>query len=127
MKLNKRIWVMLMLTVIALTLTACGGESTIVGTWTMDLDAMLESVGISKADYESMKSIIGNIEMTIEFTKDGRVITKTTMMGESETEEATYKVEGNMLYIDGEPGEFSLNGNKLTLIYDGESVTLTRK
>ncbi|MBE5786740.1 MAG: hypothetical protein E7324_04285 [Clostridiales bacterium] len=128
MKLNKRFLAVLVLVVMAFSLAACsGGESTIVGTWKMDLEGMLAVSGISKADYEAMKSTIGEIEMTMEFTKDGKVITKITMMGQTETETATYKVEGNQLYVDGDPGEFKLNGNKLTLTYDGQSVDFTRK
>ena len=99
----------------------------IVGVWKMDIDAVLEMAGMSKSDYEAVKSLIGEIEATVEFTKDGKCILKVSMMGQTETEESEYKVDGNILYMNGDPGEFKINGNKLTLTYEGQSLTLTRK
>ena len=105
----------------------CGGSGSIVGVWKMDIDAVLEMAGISKVEYEAVKSLVGEMEATVEFTKDGKCITKISMMGQTETEESEYKVDGNILTMNGEAGEFKINGNKLTLTTGGQSLTLTRK
>lgn len=132
MKLNKRILAILVLVVMALSLTACSsGSGSIVGVWKMDIDAILAMEGITKEaypdEYDMMKSMMAGAEMTLEFTNDGRCIMKASVMGETTEEQSTYTLEGNTIYLDGEPGEYKISGNKLTLTEGGISLTLTRK
>lgn len=126
MKLSKKLVAVLLLVVMVFSLAACGSNS-IVGVWKMDVGSLLQQVGMSESEYEAMKSLLGDMEGTVEFTSDGKMITKVTAMGQTQTQEGTYTVEGDKLTMDGSTGTYKIDGNKLTLTQNGMSMTLTRK
>lgn len=122
MKLSKKLVAVLLLVVMVFSLAACGSSS-IVGVWKMDTKAIMEMAGLP-AD---MVAVADMIDGTVEFTNDGKVITKITAMGQTETQEGTYKVEGDKLTMNGSAGTFKIDGNKLTLSQNGITLTFTRK
>lgn len=137
MKLNKKWIAVLLLVVMALCLTACGEKKeeakpteapkpTIVGKWQMDIKSVLKMSGISEAEYEQMKPLIGDMSATMEFTEDGKVYLVVTAMGQSETEEEAYSVDGDKLTMSGSTGTYKIDGDKLTITQDGMSLTMTR-
>ena len=93
-KLKKIVTVILAL-VMVFSLAACGSNNSIVGVWKMDIDAILQMAGMSAEEYEQVKALVGAMEGTMEFKADGKMVMTMTMMGQSETQEGTYK--------DGDP------------------------
>lgn len=131
MKLNKLIAV-LMLVVLAFGLTACGSkEQGIVGKWSLDADSMLAMSGedlssMSEEEKEFMKGMLAMMSMTMEFTADGKAILSMTMMGETETEETTYSLEDGKLVMEGEPAEYKVEGDKLSITSEGQTLVMTK-
>lgn len=131
MKLNKLIAV-LMLVVLAFGLTACGSkEQSIVGKWSLDADSMLAMSGedlssMSEEEKELMKGMLAMMSMTMEFTADGKAIMSMTMMGETETEETTYSLEDGKLVMEGEPAEYKVEGDKLSITAEGQTLVMTK-
>ena len=101
---------------------AAGGDS-IVGTWELDLDKMLE--GQEQAIIDMMKGM--GYSMTFTFNADGTGSTTMSMSDESETTDFKYEIKDNQIVIGDEGADYKLEGNTLTLIYDGEELPLTRK
>ena len=125
MKLGKKLVAVLLLVVMVVSLAACSSSS-IVGKWKMDIKSVLTMSGMSEAEYEQMKPLIGDMSATMEFTEDGKVYLVVTAMGQSETEEQTYSVDGDKLTMGGSTGTYKIDGDKLTLTQDGMSLTMTR-
>lgn len=137
MKMNKKWIAVIMLVVMVFALTACGEKkeetkpteapkATIVGVWQMDIESLLTMAGISAEEYEMVKSA-GGFEITLEFTADGKAIMTTTAMGQSQVDESTYSVNGDVLTMDGSDGTYKIEGNKLTLSQGELTLNLTRK
>ncbi len=126
MKLNKMVAI-LMLVVLAFSLTACGGSKgqDIVGKWNIDVNSLLEMTGASPTDLEMIESL-GGMSATMEFTKDGKCILEMSMMGQTETQEQSYTLEDGKVLLDGAPGDYMVEGDKLTLTADGLTMVLTR-
>ena len=125
MKLGKKLVAVLLLVVMVVSLAACSSSS-IVGKWKMDIKSVLTMSGMSEAEYEQMKPLIGDMSATMEFTEDGKVYLVVTAMGQSQTEEQTYSVDGDKLTMGGDTGTYKIDGDKLTITQDGMSLTMTR-
>lgn len=125
MKLGKKLVAVLLLVVMVVSLAACSSSS-IVGKWKMDIKSVLTMSGMSEADYEQMKPLIGDMSATMEFTEDGKVYLVVTAMGQSETKEQTYSVDGDKLTMDGSTATYKIDGDKLTITENGMSLTMTR-
>ena len=97
----------------------------IVGEWVLDRDVMMQ--GVSDEEYQQNKELYDTAEVSMEFTADGKLFMHSTAGGQTETREATYSVNGNMLTMVGSSGRFSIDGDKLTLVQGGISITYTRR
>jgi uncharacterized lipoprotein YehR (DUF1307 family) len=103
-----RITACVLLAVVLLTaMVSCGGAS-IVGTWVAE-EAGVEITMEFGADGKGKMGTMGmNIDTT--YKVNGNTVEVTmSMMGMEQTQEFTYKVEGNKLYLtaDGETQEFT--------------------
>ena len=126
MKNGKKLLAALLLVVLVFTLAACGSEG-IVGKWEMDLESVLKHSGMSMEEYNQAKPYLGEVSATLEFTKDGRAIACMTAMGETETDETTYTVDGNKItFSDGSGFTFEVKGKTLTMNMDGMILTLKK-
>ena len=105
----------LLIFVLCLSFAACGGGNSIVGSW---------------------KAEMGDNDLsTLEFTKDGKVlmIFEDEDSGEKETEQGSYKVEGNNITMTADDdddvikGTYSVKGNKLFITSGGQTIEFTRK
>lgn len=121
MKRNKKwIAVLLMLTVL---LAVCGATAeettdTVIGVWDIEPYDLLVLLGTPEENLEAQKDIIAEMRTTMEFTEDGRLIMAATQQDETMTREFGYSVQGDWMYIDGEPAPYSIADNVLTLFYD---------
>ncbi len=121
MKMNKKLVAILLLVVMVVSLAACSSNS-IVGVWKLDAKAIMEMTGMPA----EMVAVADMIDGTMEFTKDGKTITKITAMGQTQTIENTYKVDGNKLISDGGEATFKIDGDKLSITESGLTLTRTR-
>lgn len=101
---------------------ACG----LVGVWDLDIESILKMSGISDADYEQMKPLLGDMTATLEFTADGRMVLTTTVMGQTNVAEQSYSVQGNQIIVNDSPAEYTIVGNQLTIMENNMSLTMTR-
>lgn len=109
---------------LTVVLVACGGSAkdNLVGKWQVsdiDMSAMMESVPEEqKAFMESMLPMMEEAmkSMTMEFSADGKVITKSSMMGQETEEEGTWTLsdDGKTLSFDNEGKEQTMEITELT-------------
>jgi len=100
---------------LTIVMVACGGSAkdNLVGKWQVsevDMSAMLESIPEEqKAFMESMLPMMEEAmkSMTMEFSADGKVITKSSMMGQENEDEGTWTLSD-----DGKTLSFDNNGKK---------------
>lgn len=100
---------------LTIVMVACGGSAkdNLVGKWQVsdiDMSAMLESVPEDqKAFMESMLPMMEEAmkSMTMEFSADGKVITKSSMMGQENEDEGTWTLSD-----DGKTLSFDTDGKK---------------
>jgi uncharacterized lipoprotein YehR (DUF1307 family) len=104
-----RITACVLLAVVLLTaMVSCGGAS-IVGTWVAE-EAGIEITMEFGADGKGKMGSMGvNIDTTYKVVDGDTVEVTMSMAGIEQTQEFTYKVEGNKLYLtaDGETQEFT--------------------
>jgi len=102
----KKVLIVVLLVAVALSVAACGADNPVVGTWKMsDVNVAVFAMytGVDAA------SEFGN--MTYEFTKDGKVITKSGDI----TSESEYTIDGDKVTVtaDGSDIEMALEGDSL--------------
>ena len=109
MKAVKRTVCLVAALVMVMSLVACG-DSGIVGTWSVAQDG-IEVTYTFNSDGTGSMTVLG-IPVDMKYTTSGDTLKITvSFFGQEDTQEMTYKVDGN----------------KLTLTDDGESVVLTKK
>ncbi len=113
--------------------TACSGGGSIIGTWKISKASVLgieidvingklvNDGGLGDMfDEESIKELQAG---RIEFTADGKCISKGMSEGEEET--STYELKGNEVYIDDQKAG-TFNGNEIVISISGVSMTLVK-
>jgi hypothetical protein len=109
---------------LAVVMVACGGSAkdNLVGEWQVeevDMSAVMESIPEEQRAFmeamlpmmeEAMKS------MTMNFSADGKVVTKSSMMGQEQEEEGTWTLsdDGKTLTIDNGGNKQNMNLDELT-------------
>ena len=126
MKMGKKLVAALLLVVLVFSLAACGSKG-IVGKWQLDVDATLLDAGVPKDQLEMARSAMGSMNVSMEFTKDGKVTMTGYLMGESADRSGTYTLDGDQLTLDGEQFTIKLDGNKLTIPTSEISLVFKRK
>lgn len=121
MKPNPK-WIIVVL-VLTMLLAVCGAMAeetadTVIGVWDIEPYDLMVMLGTPKENMEAQKDIIAEMRTTMEFTEDGRLIMAATHQDETMTREFGYSVQGNWMYINGEPAPFTIADNVLTLYYD---------
>ncbi|MBQ4639329.1 MAG: hypothetical protein IJB69_02300 [Clostridia bacterium] len=126
MKMNKIVAV-LMLVVMAFALTACGAkQQSVVGKWEMDMNAVMEMMGVSEEEMALVQALASDMSATMEFTKDGKCILEMTAMGQSQTQEQEYVIEDGKIVLEGSPADYKVEGDKLSITADGITMVLTK-
>lgn len=100
--------------------------SELVGLWKLDIDTIARMAGISQEEYEQARPVLELMSGTMEFTADGRCVITMDVLGQQEVTESAYEVKDGKIYLDGDPADYTIAGDTLT-ITDGEmSMTLIR-
>ncbi len=138
--MKKSIALALVLVLALVTLAACGAKkdapaadpaAALVGTWEMDPLAAMQAADPSATAIPGME----NAKIGFEFTADGKL--NVTMMGQT-VPAGDYKVNGNKITMDmgamagattgtATDVEYKIDGNKLSLTAEGQTVELTKK
>lgn len=124
--MKKTLCLISVLMAMVLLLTACGGggSGSVEGTWALT-DAKGEGIGDEFTQgMQLIKSMGGSVVMKL---NGGKLTISLSFMGQEQSEESTYKINGNKLEIDGSAIDYSVNGNTLTLSADGVSLIFNRQ
>lgn len=106
--------------------TPDASAASVVGVWNMDVKAVLQMAGTTEEDMAQIEPLLALMTATIEFTEDGRCIMVTTALGEEASrEEMEYSIEGDIMYMNGGACQYVLDGNTLTIIGEGDGLSLT--
>lgn len=118
---KRAIGIVALLMAMLLLLTACGNS--IEGTW-----QYTGGSGDGAAYFDVVKQLGGTITFTF---KSGKLNIKMEAMGESETIENTYTINGNKLTLSSDgstsEAEFKVDGKKLTLTIEGSTLNFEKK
>lgn len=116
MKMAKRVISMALVLVLAMSLMACGASG-IVGSWEETNDGVTVTYTFEKDGSMKMKTSLLGLELSGTYKTEGdKLIMTVSILGMEDTQEYTYKLDGNKLTMSG-------------VDEDGleESYTLTRK
>ena len=105
--MKKTLCILLAVMILAVSLCACGGSNSIVGSWSGSVEG---------------------ISVTMSFEDDGTGVM--SALGGLASEEFTYTVEGSKINVttgdETDAYDYTLDGDTLTLTADGETLTLTK-
>ncbi|MBQ2688052.1 MAG: lipocalin family protein [Clostridia bacterium] len=106
--MKKTLCIILAVMLLAVSLCACAGSNSIVGSWS----------GTSQG-----------VAVTMSFAKDGTGVM--SVLGGLASEEFTYTIEGSTLTVNATDGDtevydYAIDGDSLSLTYEGEVITLTK-
>ncbi|MBQ3156017.1 MAG: hypothetical protein IJB81_03700 [Clostridia bacterium] len=101
-------------------------EGGLVGVWKLDIEAIVQLLGIPQEEYEQMKAFLALITGTMEFTADGRCVITIDALGQQDVTESAYEVKDGKIYLDGAPADYTIVGDTLTIIEGEVTMTLTR-
>lgn len=109
--MKKALALLLVLASLAIVMVSCGGDS-LIGTWEGEQDGVSMTITFEKDGKGSISSAGMTMDMTWS-ASDGKLNASMSFMGMSEE-----------MFKDA---EYKLNGNKLTITVEGESVEFTKK
>ena len=120
----KKMIAILLITVMALGLIACGGKdepvsdpkTAIIGTWT------LKDVEGEGEEAEFVKQLISMADVSYTFNEDGTVVMKASFMGQEQEDTSTWSIDGENLTVGDQTGKFELTTKTLKMVLDGYTV-----
>ncbi len=128
MKSFKKILASLLLIALALSLSACKDKDTnsIIGTWSVNEDGILQMTGLTKEEYDQFAK--GGMEQTVtmEFNEEGIVTITMSVAGQYVRDFLPYEVKDGKLIIDGDPADYTIKKNVMTVTQDDIKMTLTK-
>lgn len=112
-RISKRVLAVMLISVLAFTLVACGKKATIVGTWTVTDSGGAQEEYVFNADGTGTHTLSGlDAIISIEYKTDGETLTiSETVLGQKISKDYLFKLEEQ----------------KLTLIADSKSVNYNKK
>lgn len=128
MKSFKKILASLLLIALALSLSACNDKDTnsVIGTWSVNEDGILQMTGLTKEEYDQFAK--GGMEQTVtmEFNEEGIVAITMSVAGQYVKDYLSYEVKDGKLIIDGDPADYTIKKNVMTVTQDDIKMTLTK-
>jgi len=113
----------LILALITVMLTACGGAASPKGTWKLTGFTGADTImyGMSMDDINAF-----GVEILLTIT-DNSVTTTISALGEKQEETLECTITATEIIVDGSPVAYTVKGKTLTLTQDGSSVVFTKK
>lgn len=127
MKSVKRIVAAIMLLILSLSLAACGDDAqSVIGQWSVNEDGVLQMTGLTKEDYVEFKQM--GVEQTVimDFNEEGIVAITMSVVGQYVQDFLPYEVRDGKLIIDGDPADYSIKKDTMTVTQDDIKLTLTK-
>lgn len=107
--------------------TAAPGN-TIIGMWTVDVQATLQANHFSQEDAQRAGNGLSELNQTYQFFQNGKVISYYTVYGENRTSEFTYTMNGNQIIMGTDPSiTFTFDGYRITMRADDFVTIFVRK
>lgn len=113
--------------------TAAAPQNTeVVGLWEADKASILSMSGVdldamTEEQRAAAEATLAQMSMTMEFTADGKAIMTMTVFGEAQVEEGDYMVQDGQIFVDGDPAQYTIEGDTMTLSYEGQfQMSMTR-
>lgn len=128
MKMTKRIAALFLLVVLSFSLAACKDkdEKSVLGQWSVNVDGILQMTGLTQEEYDQFKK--RGIEQTVimDFNNEGIVAITMSVAGQYVKDYQPYEVKDEKLIIAGDPADFKIKGNTMTIMQDGIKFSLTK-
>ena len=128
MKMTKRIAALFLLVVLSFSLAACKDkdEKSVLGQWSVNVDGILQMTGLTQEEYDQFKK--RGIEQTVimDFNNEGIVAITMSVAGQYVKDYQPYEVKEEKLIIAGDPADFKIKGNTMTITQDGIKFSLTK-
>ena len=128
MKKTKRFAALFLLVVLSFSLAACKDkdEKSILGQWSVNVDGILQMTGLTQEEYDQFKK--KGIEQTVimDFNNEGIVAITMSVAGQYVKDYQPYEVKEEKLIIAGDPADFKIKGNTMTITQDDIKFSLTK-
>lgn len=128
MKMTKRIAAFFLLILLTFTLSACKNkdEKAIIGQWSVNVDGILQMTGLTQEEYDQFKEM--GIEQTVimDFNNEGIVAITMSVAGQYVKDFQPYEVKDGKLIIAGDPADYNIAKNTMTITQDDLKMTLTK-
>lgn len=128
MKQMKRIFVSLLLVVIAISLSACkdSGYSAIKGKWYVSEENILLMTGLTKEEYDNFKQMGLEQTVTWEFYEDGMLVITMNVAGQYVKDDMPYELKDGKIYIQGDAADYKIRRKTLTITQEDVKLVLTK-
>ena len=134
----KRTWITLLMALVLALGGICGAaaqtaadlETAIRGTWELESIVGLDSEGGEDAGEDSVAAVISIVKamgggITMGFA-GGKCVMTMSILGNNQSEEITYTLEGDRMNLGGSDMDVGVNGDKLYLTMESVTMILTR-
>lgn len=128
MKSMKKILASLLLIALAFSLSACKDKDvkSVIGAWSVNEDGILQMTGLTKEEYDQFAK--GGIAQTVimEFNEEGIVAITMSVAGQYVKDFLPYEIKDGKLIIDGDPADYTIKKNVMTVTQEDIKLTLTK-
>ncbi len=126
MKPMKRIFVLLLLVVIAASLSACNDDRKIIGKWFVSEENLLVMTGLTKEEYDNFRQMGLEQTSTWEFYEDGMLVITMDVAGQYVKDDMPYELKDGKLYIQGDVADYKIRRKTLTITQEDLKLVLTK-
>lgn len=128
MKSIKKILASLLLIALAFSLSACKDKDvkSVLGAWSVNEDGILQMTGLTKEEYDQFAKGGMVQTVTMDFTEEGIVAITMSVAGQYVKDFLPYEVKDGKLIIDGDPADYTIKKNVMTVTQDDIKMTLTK-
>lgn len=129
MKFNK-VFFLLILAFIAFCSLSCSQRYSIEGKWILDTDSILPLVevhldSLSGTEKILAKTMLNSLNFTFDFKNDNTCTINISGMGQNQSKESTYRLEGDKIFLFDKSANFKIENNTLLLSQEDITISLT--
>lgn len=128
MKTVKSIIALLVMLVMILSLSACKKDDapSIIGTWSVNREGILSMTGLTQEEYDNFVQMGVEQTVTMEYNNEGIVAITMSVAGQYVKDFLPYEIKEGKLYVDGDPADYVIKGNEMTITQDDIKIVLTK-